>query len=55
MNMDQRKEAAAEPAEQDLKKHGDAMKQQVKDAAAKQPPQRKDDDKGKDALDALNP
>jgi hypothetical protein len=55
MNTNHGKGPVAEPSDQDLKKHGDALEQQVNDAAGKQAQGKGDDDKDKDALDALNP
>lgn len=48
MNTDQSTGGVAQPAEEELKKHGDLLKKQVKDAAGEQS-QDKDDEKGKDA------
>ena len=35
MNTDQRKSGVAQPADEELKKHGDPLERQVKDAAGK--------------------
>ncbi len=50
MNTDQTSRRIAQPAEEELKKHGDQLEKQVKDAAAK-PSHDKDDEQGKQAAD----
>jgi len=38
MKSDKNQGRVAEPAEEEIKKHGDPMKQQVAEAAGKEPP-----------------
>jgi hypothetical protein len=47
MNTDQSKDGVAQPAEEEIKKHGDQLKKQVQDAAGEQL-QDKNDKKRKD-------
>ena len=39
METDKNQRRVAEPAEEEIKKHGDPMKQQVAEAAGKEPPE----------------
>ena len=49
MNTDQKDSGVAQPAEEELKKHGDQLKKQVKDAAGRQL-KGKGDEKDEEAL-----
>lgn len=48
MNTDQAKQKVAQPAEESLKKHGDQLEQQVREAAGEQL-QHEDNEKGREA------
>lgn len=46
MNPDTMKSGVAQPAEEELKKHGDQLEKQVKDAAGKQENTGQDEEQG---------
>jgi hypothetical protein len=54
MNNDQSKHRVAQPADEEIKKHGDLLDKQVKDAAGKQSPNKDDNDGEQDEIAPRN-
>lgn len=51
MNTDQSKDGVAQPAEEEIKKHGDQLKKQVQDAAGEQLRNKNDEKRKEDPED----